>query len=102
MEPVLLMVTVLSLLMAVGLAVVAWRLLRESRSRSLARVEALQALVAGPAEDEDDQLEDDLDGPLAFPSERAHPHPATEREHTPMPAPAPVAVASPAVAAAAA
>lgn len=101
MEPVLLMVTVLSLLMAVGLAVVAWRLLRESRSRSLARVEALQALVSGPAQ-EDDEVEDDLDGPLEFPSEHAHPRPVIEREHTPLPAPAPVAVAAPALAIAAA
>jgi hypothetical protein len=96
MEPVLLMVTVLSLLMAVGLAVVAWRLLRESRSRSLARVEALHALVSGPAAP-DDGAEDDLDD-VNFPSERARPVAAIAREHTPMPAPAPVAVAAPALA----
>jgi hypothetical protein len=76
MEPVLLMVTVLSLLMAVGLAVMAWRLLRESRSRSMARVEALQALVSGSAADDVDEDDD----------------------FTALPAPAPVAVATPVLA----
>ena len=87
MEPVLLMVTVLSLLMAVGLAVVAWRLLRESRSRSLARVEALHALVSGDGTADDDEAAGDLDAPFEFPSERSAPLAATEREHTPLPAP---------------
>jgi hypothetical protein len=99
MEPVLLIVTVLSLLMAVGLAVVAWRLLRENRSRSLARIEALHALVGGPSPDDDDVAEE-LDAALELPSGRAHPAAAIEREHTPLPAPAPVAVAPPALAAA--
>ena len=99
MEPVLLMVTVLSLLMAVGLAVVAWRLLRESRSRSLARVEALHALVSGDGTADDDEAAGDLDAPFEFPSERSAPLAATEREHTPLPAPAPVAAPARALAA---
>ena len=48
MDTVLMVVTVVSLALAIGMAAVAWRLLREHRLRSDARVEGLQAMAAEP------------------------------------------------------
>jgi len=52
METLLVLVTVISLALGLGMAVFAWRLLGEERSRSMARVEALQAMAfaSEPAE----------------------------------------------------
>lgn len=47
MEPTLIAVTLLSLGMAVAMSIVAWRLLREERRRSAARVARLAELAAG-------------------------------------------------------
>ncbi len=47
MDPVLVGVTLISLVLAIAMAVVAVKLLRDTRERSAARVEALQALIAG-------------------------------------------------------
>jgi hypothetical protein len=63
MEPTLIAVTLLSLGMAVAMGIVAWRLLREERRRSAARVARLAELAAG---------EDHQDGPHAG---RARPAP---------------------------
>src|SRR5262245_6748207 len=46
MEAVLLIVTIVSLMLAIGMSIVAYRLLREHRERSMARVEALGAMAA--------------------------------------------------------
>lgn len=46
MEPTLIAVTLLSLAMALAMSVIAWRLLREERRRSAARVDALIELAA--------------------------------------------------------
>jgi len=45
METLLMIVTVVALALAIGMSVLAWRLLRESRRRSAARIEALQTLA---------------------------------------------------------
>jgi hypothetical protein len=59
MEPVLIGVTLFSLVLATGLAIVAWRLLRHERSRSDVRVEELAALAAS------DEPEIDVDDAIA-------------------------------------
>ena len=46
METLLMTVTLVSLALAIGMAVLAWRLLREDRQRSAARAEALEAMAA--------------------------------------------------------
>jgi hypothetical protein len=46
METVLMMVTVVALGLAIGMSALAWRLLRDNRQRSTARVEALQSMAA--------------------------------------------------------
>jgi len=46
METLLMVVTVITLGLAIGMSGLAWRLLRENRRRSQARVEALQAMAA--------------------------------------------------------
>ncbi len=45
METLLMVVTVVALALAIGMSVLAWRLLRENRQRSIARVEALQVMA---------------------------------------------------------
>jgi hypothetical protein len=63
METLLMVATVVAMALAIGMSVLAWRLLRENRQRSTARVEALQAMAAAdepPArfaalEDEEDE-----------------------------------------------
>jgi hypothetical protein len=52
MDLMLVGVTAFSLLLAAGLSLVAWKLLRDGRERSAARVEALEALAFGEAPDE--------------------------------------------------
>jgi hypothetical protein len=52
MDLMLVGVTSFSLLLAVGLSLVAWKLLRDGRERSAARVEALEALAFGVDADE--------------------------------------------------
>jgi hypothetical protein len=47
MDLMLVGVTVLSLVLAVGMSVVAWRLLRDARTRSAARIDALEAMALG-------------------------------------------------------
>ena len=49
MESMLLIVTVVALSLGAVMSFVAWRLLRDTRARSAARVEALQALAQGDA-----------------------------------------------------
>ncbi len=69
METLLMIVTVIALALAIGMSVLAWRLLREHRRRSDARAQILQAMAAEadqPARfatlDEDrDELRDDSD-----------------------------------------
>jgi hypothetical protein len=46
METLLMVATVVALALAIGMSVLAWRLLRENRQRSIARVETLQAMAA--------------------------------------------------------
>ena len=55
METVLMVVTLVSLVLAVGMSVVAWRLLRDDRQRSGARSDALREMAA--ALDVDDEPE---------------------------------------------
>ena len=45
METLLMIVTVIALALAIGMSVLAWRLLRDNRLRSAARAEALQAMA---------------------------------------------------------
>lgn len=52
MEPALIVVTLLSLAMAVAMSIIAWRLAREERRRSAARVAALADLAAREAREE--------------------------------------------------
>lgn len=52
MEPALIVVTLLSLAMAVAMSVIVWRLLREERRRTAARVTALADLAARGERDE--------------------------------------------------
>jgi hypothetical protein len=75
METLLMVVTLVALALAIGMSVLAWRLLRENRQRSVARVEALQAMAASsePAarfaalDDEDDEEDrEEEDGPGAW------------------------------------
>jgi hypothetical protein len=47
MDLMLIGVTVLSLVLAVAMSAVAWRLLRDARTRSAARIEALEAMALG-------------------------------------------------------
>ncbi|MAG71971.1 MAG: hypothetical protein CL471_17025 [Acidobacteria bacterium] len=54
MEQILITVTLLSLLVAIGMTLVAWRLLREERRRSAARIEMLVAERAAAARPESD------------------------------------------------
>jgi hypothetical protein len=54
MEPLLLLVTIVSLALGVVMSLVAWKLLRHARVQSAARIEALQAMSAEPAEDDED------------------------------------------------
>ncbi len=53
MQLTLMAVTLVSLALAIGMAVLAWKLLHEDRQRSAARSEALQAMAM--AEDEEDE-----------------------------------------------
>ena len=48
METVLMVVTVVALALAIGMSALAWRLLREDRLRSDARVEVLRAMATDP------------------------------------------------------
>ena len=50
MEPLLVVVTIVSLVLGALMSLVAWKLLRQQREQSAARVEALQALSAEPEE----------------------------------------------------
>jgi hypothetical protein len=50
MEPLLAVVTVVSLTLGAAMSLVAWKLLRHQREQSAARIEALQALSTEPAE----------------------------------------------------
>ena len=52
MEMVLMVVTVVALALAIGMSVLAWRLLGDGRRRSAARVETLQSLAAETEEPE--------------------------------------------------
>ena len=52
MEPLLVVITVGSLVLASAMAFVAWKLLRQNRERSNARIEALQAFLASPASED--------------------------------------------------
>lgn len=58
METLLMIVTVIALALAIGMSVLAWRLLRDNRLRSAARTEALQAMAA---EDEPEERFSTLD-----------------------------------------
>src|SRR5215470_6020054 len=53
METLLMVVTIVALALGIGMSAVAWRLLRDSRSRSAARAAALQELAALPEEDDE-------------------------------------------------
>lgn len=66
MSDVLVVASVLSLVFAVVMAVIAAKLLRENRARSVARVQALQELVAESAADDDAgaHADEDWDGAL--------------------------------------
>jgi len=83
MEPFLIAVTFLSLALAALMGVVAWKLLREKKDRTAARVEALEALAFeglpdSPARFGDDRDEDDEDehAVLAFEAPATPPSPA--------------------------
>ena len=83
MEPFLIAVTFMSLALAALLGVVAWKLLREKKDRTAARVEALEALAFeglpdSPARFGDDGHEDGEDehAVRAFETPAAHPFPA--------------------------
>jgi hypothetical protein len=52
METLLMIVTIVALSLGVGMSAIAWRLLRENRLRSAARVEVLQELASAPDTDE--------------------------------------------------
>ena len=52
METVLMVVTLVSLALAIGMSVLAWRLLREDRQRSDARSETLREMAAAPDVDD--------------------------------------------------
>ena len=51
METVLMVVTLVSLTLAIGMSVLAWRLLREDRQRSDARGETLREIPSAPVVD---------------------------------------------------
>jgi hypothetical protein len=76
METLLMIVTVVALALAIGMSALAWRLLRESRRRSAARIEALQTLAEadqGPerfATLEDDELDVELRDVEIAPADR--------------------------------
>jgi len=70
MESVLMIVTLVSLGLAIAMSLLAWKLLREERLRSLANAEALQAMAA------DGEL--DLRPPRSAPPERPAPAPASK------------------------
>ena len=101
METVLMVVTVVALAFAIGMSVLAWRLLRDNRQRSSARVEALQAMAAetepharfAPVEEvdelegEEDVRKSDVDAwDLGLREDRAYFAPSA-RPHAPSPAP---------------
>jgi hypothetical protein len=60
-------VTIVALALGIGMSAVAWRLLRDSRSRSAARAAALQELAALPEEPGDEFPEEALELPPARP-----------------------------------
>jgi hypothetical protein len=74
MEIVLMIVTVVSLVLAIGMSVVGWTLLRADRRRSAARVEALGALA--DAADLPDAIEIERPAPIPQIAPRALPAPA--------------------------
>ena len=76
MESMLMIVTVVSLALGAVMAVVAWRLLRETRDRAAARIEVLQTLAQ----------ERDVDDEIAIEVEPEPVRP-TRRERLPAPAP---------------
>jgi hypothetical protein len=67
METLLMVATVVAFALAIGMSVLAWRLLRENRQRSHARVEALQAMASSSepparfATLDDEDVRDDLE-----------------------------------------
>lgn len=88
MEPLLIVITVFALVLAVVMAVVAWKLLSESRTRSQARVEALQALMADAGRDDEVFDDERAEVPAAEPSRplitTAAPPPAPAPAHATM------------------
>jgi len=62
MEPLLILVTVVSLVLGCSMSVVAWRLLRDDRTRAAARIEALQARANEVEADPADGFPDEVDG----------------------------------------
>ena len=77
METVLMVVTLVSLVLAVGMSVLAWRLLRDDRHRSGARSEALRELAASPEIDDEPALE--IRRPVPAPAPAPRP-PAVTRQ----------------------
>jgi hypothetical protein len=64
-------VTVIALALAIGMSVLAWRLLRDNRLRSTARAEALLAMAAEDEPEERFSTLDDDEGPEAWDLARA-------------------------------
>ena len=62
METLMMVVTIVALALAIGMSVLAWRLLRENRRRSSARVEALQAMAMETEPPDRFSVLDELDG----------------------------------------
>jgi hypothetical protein len=58
METVLMIVTVIALTLAIAMAVLAWRLLRENRERTAARAEALHAMALAESDDRFAELDE--------------------------------------------
>ena len=87
MELVLVIVTIVSLTLAIAMAALGWRLIRDSRARSAARVEALEALAA------EMPLAEAVPVPRArFSTIDDAPEPAVRPAPRPVPVPAPVPV----------
>src|SRR5581483_8613053 len=88
METLLMIVTVVALALAIGMSVLAWRLIRENRWRSAARAEALQAMAAEPHAHYDHrwvpderftEIEDEPAGAVVFAAAAARPSGAPKR-----------------------
>jgi len=76
MESLLILVTVVSLALGISMSIVAWRLLRDDRTRSAARVEALQAMANDVTEAREADVADAIDRgperePVLLPSVQA-------------------------------